>query len=166
MPSRVLCDGWDGTVSSKLHGKATMTPQELVSHAVELLLAQDTVGFAGLWAEDGVVEFPFAAPGYPARVEGRAAVTEYMRGYPDVLKIEEIPEPVMHQSVDPEVVIVEFEASGIVVATGAPYRMSYIAVITVRNNEIQRYRDYWSPLAAAEAMGGMQQLSAFSGVDQ
>ena len=140
-----------------------MTPQELVSHALELLLAQDMAAFAGLWAEDGVLEFPFAAPGYPTSVEGRAAVTEYMRGYPDILKIEEIPQPVMHQSVDPEVVIVEFEASGTVVATGAPYRMRYIAVITVRDNEIQRYRDYWSPLAAAEAMGGMQELSGFGG---
>jgi len=73
------------------------------------------------------------------------------------------PHPVMHQSVDPEVVIVEFEASGTVVATGAPYRMRYIAVITVRNNEIQRYRDYWSPLAAAEAMGGLQELLSGSG---
>ena len=141
-----------------------MKPQELVSHALELLLAQDMAAFAGLWAEDGVLEFPFAAPGYPTRVEGRAAVTEYMRGYPDILKIKEIPQPVMHQSVDPEVVIVEFEASGTVVATGAPYRMSYIAVITVRDNEIQRYRDYWSPLAAAEAIGGAEELlNAFPG---
>ena len=43
-----------------------MTPQELVGRALELLLAQDMAEFAGLWAEDGVLEFPFAAPGYPA----------------------------------------------------------------------------------------------------
>jgi ketosteroid isomerase-like protein len=131
-----------------------MRPQELVSHALELLLAQDMAGFAGLWAEDGALEFPFAAPGYPARVEGRAAVAEYMRGYPDILRVTEIPRRVIHQSVDPEVVIIEFEAAGTVVATAAPYRMSYIAVITLRDNEIVLYRDYWSPAAAAEALGG------------
>jgi ketosteroid isomerase-like protein len=141
-----------------------MKPQELISHALSVLLAQDMASFAGLWAADGVLEFPFAPPGYPARMEGRAAVAEYMRGYPDLLQITEITDQVLHQSVDPEVVIAEFGAAGTVVATGAPYRMSYIAVITVRNNEIQRYRDYWSPLAAAEAMGGTQKLlSAFSG---
>jgi ketosteroid isomerase-like protein len=69
----------------------------------------------------------------------------------------------MHQSVDPEVVIVEFGATGIVVATGAPYQMRYIAVITVREGEIQRYRDYWSPQAAAEAMGGAEELQKFGG---
>ena len=34
-----------------------MTPKELVNHAFELLLAQDMAAFAGLWAEDGVLEF-------------------------------------------------------------------------------------------------------------
>jgi uncharacterized protein len=141
-----------------------MTPHELVGRAFELLLAHDMAAFAGLWAEDGVLEFPFAAPGYPTRVEGRAAITGYMRGYPDILRITEIPHRVIHQSVDPEVVIVEFEATGTVVATRAPYRMSYIAVITVRDNEIALYRDYWSPAAAADVLGGTQELlTAFPG---
>ena len=49
-------------------------------------------------------------------------------------------------------------------ATRAPYRMSYIAVITVRNNEIALYRDYWSPAAAADVLGGTQELlTAFTG---
>lgn len=140
-----------------------MNAQTLVEHALRLLLRQDMAAFAALWAEDGILEFPFAAAGYPPRVEGRAAVAEYLRGYPDMLEIKEIPTPVVHQSVDPEVVIVEFEAAGTVVATAAPYRMRYIAVITVRDGEIQRYRDYWSPQAAAEAMGGTEALHAFGG---
>ncbi|MFI1915344.1 nuclear transport factor 2 family protein [Nocardia sp. NPDC020380] len=141
-----------------------MNPRELVHHALALLLAKDMTGFAGLWSEQGVLEFPFAAPGYPPRIEGRAAIEEYLRDYPALLDIRAIPEPTVHQSTDPEVVIAEFEASGIVVATGRDYRLRYIAVITVRDGEIQHYRDYWSPLAAAEAMGGLDTLTtAFGG---
>jgi ketosteroid isomerase-like protein len=140
-----------------------MTPRELVDRALELLLAKDMAAFAGLWAQDGELTFPFAAPGYRTRVQGRAAVTEYLRGYPGILDVREIIRVEVHQSVDPEVVIVEFEAAGRVVATGAPYAMPYIAVITVRDSEIQSYRDYWSPLAAAQAMGGSEMLSAFGG---
>lgn len=139
-----------------------MTPREVVDRALELLLAHDMAAFAGLWADDGELTFPFAAPDYPTRVQGRGAVTEYLRGYSDILDVREITRVEMHQSVDPEVVIVEFEAAGIVVATGAPYRMPYIAVITVRDSEIQSYRDYWSPLAAAQAMDG-EMLSSFGG---
>ena len=135
-----------------------MNPRELVEHALELLLAKDMAAFAGLWAEDGILEFPFAAPGYPPRLDGRAAVADYLRGYPDVLDVREIPAKMLHQTDDPDVVIAEFEAAGIVVATGQPYTMRYIAVITVRDGEIARYRDYWSPLAVTEAMGGAEQL--------
>jgi ketosteroid isomerase-like protein len=141
-----------------------MNAQAVVDRALELLIAQDMAGFAGLWAEDGVLEFPFAAPGFPSRLEGRAAVAEYMSGYPDILRIGEFPVVVVHQSVDPDVVIVEFEAAGTVVATGAPYRMRYIAVITVRDGEIACYRDYWSSAAAAEVVGGSSELrDAFAG---
>lgn len=135
-----------------------MNAPELVEHALDLLLAKDMAAFAGLWAEDGILEFPFAAPGYPPRIDGRAAVADYMRGYPDILDVRDIAQKVVHQTADPDVVIVEFEAAGIVAATGQPYAMRYIAVITVRNSEIQSYRDYWSPLAATEAMGGAEQL--------
>jgi uncharacterized protein len=137
-----------------------MNPRELVEHALKLLIAKDMSAFAGLWAKTGVLEFPFASPGYPQRLEGRAAVQEYLRGYPEIVDVREITEQAVHQSVDPEVVIVEFEAAGVVVATGAPYRLRYIAVITARDGEIQHYRDYWSPLAVAEAMGGVDELMA------
>ncbi|MGY0501081.1 nuclear transport factor 2 family protein [Nocardia sp. FBN12] len=143
-----------------------MTPLELVDRALDLLLAKDMAGFAGLWSADGVLEFPFAAPGYPDRVSGRTAIAQYLRDYPSILDVREIPERRVHQTVDPAVVIAEFDATGVVVATDSPYRMRYIAVITVHDNEIHCYRDYWSPLAAAEAMGGSAALTAaFGGSD-
>jgi ketosteroid isomerase-like protein len=132
-----------------------VTPEDLVAHALDLVLHNDLAGFAALWAEDGVLEFPFAQPGAPKRVEGRAAVQEYLRGYPDLLEIREIAELVVHVTADPEVVVVEFTANGVVVPTGKAYTMSYIAVVTVRDGEVQRYRDYWSPAAAADIMGSV-----------
>ncbi len=70
----------------------------------------------------------------------------------------------MHETADPAVVVVEFTVAGLVVATRKPYELSYVAVITVEDGEIRRYRDYWSPLAAAEVLGGVEELTAaFSG---
>ncbi|WP_328603933.1 nuclear transport factor 2 family protein [Amycolatopsis sp. NBC_00345] len=136
----------------------------LVDRALDRLLAHDMAGFANLWAEDGVLEFPFASPGYPRRVEGRAAIAEYLRGYPDLLDIREITEKTVHETADAGVTVVEFEVAGVAVATGKPYRLGYIAVLTVRDGEIRHYRDYWSPLAAAEVLGGADQLlTAFAG---
>ncbi|MEA5358197.1 nuclear transport factor 2 family protein [Amycolatopsis sp., V23-08] len=144
-----------------------MRPSELVEHALDLLVKHDMAGFAGLWAEGGVLEFPFAAAGYPARVEGRDAIADYLRGYPDLLDIRAITAKTVHETADPAVVVVEMTAAGVVVATQKPYELSYIAVLTVEDGEIRRYRDYWSPLAAAELMGGVDELiSAFAGSDR
>lgn len=123
---------------------------DLIPRALRLLLDKDMTGFAGLWAEDGVMEFPFAPPGYPARLEGRAAIEDYLRDYPKMLDVQGFPTQVVHQSTNPDVAVVEFDAEGVVVATGKPYRFSYIAVITVRNGEIVSYRDYWNPLYVQE----------------
>lgn len=136
-------------------------PLEVVDRALELLLAHDMAGYAGLLAVDGVLEFPFAPPGYPQRLEGRDAVTEYLRDYTDHVDVRAVASRTVHQTVDPEVVVVEFTVDGTAVRTGRAYQLRYISVITVRGGEIVDYRDYWNPLAAAEAMGGLDEVTAF-----
>lgn len=125
----------------------------LVDQALDLLLRHDMAGFSNLFAEDAVLEFPFAAPGDRTEVTGRAAIADYLRGYPDLLDIREVVAKTEHQTTDPATVIAEFELAGVVTATQKPYRMRYIAVLTVRDGLFQHYRDYWSPLAAAEILG-------------
>lgn len=132
----------------------------VVTRAMDFLLAHDMAGFAGLWAADGTLEFPFAQAGYPQRIEGREAVRDYLRDYTDHADVRAITSKLVHETTEPGVVVVEFEVEGIAVATGRPYLMRYIAVITVRDGEIQNYRDYWSPLAVAEAMGSADVLVA------
>jgi ketosteroid isomerase-like protein len=133
---------------------------EVVDRAMDLLLAHDMAGFAGLWAVDGTVEFPFASDGYPQRLEGRAAVAEYVRDFTDHIDMHAITNRTVHQTIDPDVVVVELEVDGTAVRTGRPYRLRYIWVMTVRDGEIVGFRDYWSPLAAAEALGGADGLTA------
>lgn len=44
---------------------------------------------------------------------------------------------VVHETPDPEVVIVEYEAHGTVVATGAPFEQTVIAKFRVRDGRIE-----------------------------
>lgn len=125
----------------------------VVDRAFELLLAKDMAGFVELWEPDGVMEFPFATPGSTTRLVGHAQLHDYLDNYPDHIDLHAINDLEVHQSTDPSVVIVEFGAEGVVVHSGRPYRLRYIAVITIRNGQIARYRDYWSPQAVAEALG-------------
>ncbi|BCL30965.1 hypothetical protein GCM10017557_58240 [Streptomyces aurantiacus] len=57
-----------------------------------------------------------------------------------------------------DTIVVEFTAHGRTVRTGEPYRLDYITVVTARDGLITRYRDYWSPPAAAAAAGDLPNL--------
>jgi ketosteroid isomerase-like protein len=126
------------------------SPADLYRHSLRLLLDKDIAGWVGLWAEGGVMEFPFAPEGWPRRLEGKEAVAAYMRHYPDHIDLHDFPALRIHQTTDPETVVVEMRGVGRLVETGAPFDMTYIAVVTVRDGHITSYRDYWNPLAVLE----------------
>lgn len=129
---------------------APTSPADLYRHSLRLLLAKDMPAWVALWAEDGLMEFPFAPDGWPQRLEGKEAVAAYMRHYPDHIDLHDFPAVQIHETNDPDTIVVEMRGVGRVVATDAPLDMTYIAVVTVRAGLITTYRDYWNPLAVQQ----------------
>lgn len=125
---------------------------EVIDRALELLVARDMAGFAALWAPAGSIEFPFAIDDFPERVEGREAVTQYLAHYTEIVEVERVVSQNRIDTVDPRTVVLEFEVAGVATQTRHPYSMRYISVITVDDDGITTYRDYWSPLAASRAI--------------
>ncbi|MGW6907422.1 nuclear transport factor 2 family protein [Streptomyces sp. NPDC054940] len=128
----------------------TTSPEDLYRHSLRLLLDKDIPAWVGLWADDGVMEFPFAPPGRPERLAGREAVAAYMRDYPDHIDLHDFPDLRIHRTTDPGTIVVEMRGVGRVVKTGGPFEMTYIAVVTVQDGHFTSYRDYWNPLAVLE----------------
>lgn len=135
-----------------------MTPTDTVEHALDLLIAHDMPAFVELFAPDGLMEFPLATGDATSEVRGRSALHDYLDDYASILDIRSL-DRIVHVTTDPEVVIAEFTADGVVVATDLPYRMVYIAVISVRDGAIVRYRDYWNPAAVVDIVGADAQLA-------
>ncbi|MFI6093184.1 nuclear transport factor 2 family protein [Streptomyces sp. NPDC051218] len=129
---------------------APTSPADLYRHSLRLLLNKDIPAWVALWAEDGLMEFPFAPDGWPKRLEGREAIASYMRHYPDHIDLHDFPELRIHQTTDPETIVVEMRGVGRLVEPDRPFDMTYIAVVTVRDGHITSYRDYWNPLAVLE----------------
>lgn len=127
----------------------------MFDRGLQLLLDKDMRGFAGLWHDDGVFEFPFAPPGYPRLVEGREAVADYLKDYPDHIDLTGFRDVTVRHTTEPGTMVVEFQAEGRAIATGRPYDVGYIAVIETSDGRILRYRDYWNPLAVGAALGGV-----------
>lgn len=51
--------------------------------------------------------------------------------------------------------IVEYEAHGTVIPTGAPLHQTIIAVMRIRNGLVASYRDYLNPLVLAETLASV-----------
>ncbi|MFE9723851.1 nuclear transport factor 2 family protein [Streptomyces sp. NPDC005794] len=124
-----------------------MSPADLYRHSLRLLLDKDIDAWVALVDDDALFEFPYAPDGFPSKLEGKEAVAAYMRGYPDSIDLREVTGLKIHELRDEDTVIAEWRGVGRIVATGAPYEMPYVAVVTVKDGRIAGYRDYWNPLA-------------------
>jgi ketosteroid isomerase-like protein len=129
---------------------APTSPADLYRHSLRLLLDKNISGWVGLWAENGVMEFPFAPRGWPERLDGTEAIAAYMRHYPDHIDLKDFPDLRIHGTADPEIIVVEMRGVGRLVETDSPFDMTYIAVVTIQDGHFTSYRDYWNPLAVLE----------------
>ncbi len=124
------------------------TPTEILSRSLLLAGAGDHDAYLELMHDEVVFEFPFAPPGRPTRVEGKAELRSYLGRYPGRIEFVRLREMTVHETTDAEVIVLEMRAEGRLKATGEPHGMGYISVVTVRDERILRYRDYWNPLQA------------------
>jgi ketosteroid isomerase-like protein len=123
----------------------------------KVVLQFDMDAQADMYAEDGVLEWPFAPEGMPRRVLGREAIRRVLVPLGEraraaghhLLRYDSV---VVHDTSDPEVIVAEFDVQGEIVPSGQPYQLSYVQVLRVRDGKIVTFRDYWSPLALSNLL--------------
>jgi ketosteroid isomerase-like protein len=134
----------------------TATSREVVEQVLRASREQDTDAFVNLMAPDGYVEWPYLPAGLPGRVEGRERIREFLTAQAGgLVRFDEYRGVVIHETTDPEVVIVEYDVHGTVIPTGAPLHQTIIAVLRVRDGLVVSYRDYLNPLVLAETLASV-----------
>jgi ketosteroid isomerase-like protein len=161
-------------LTEPLNGASRMsspTPADVLARRRHLILTRDADGFADLFSPDAVMEAPYAPPGIPARLEGREAIREHSRRVmASPLRLDDYEVAELHQAQNPEVVIAEMQATGVVTTTGWSFRTRSIQVLRIREGQIVLLRDFADLQALDEALagsghppGGTAQVSADSG---
>jgi ketosteroid isomerase-like protein len=138
------------------------TPRE-IAEQVRRMVAGEGVVFADLFAADGVLSYPFAVPGVqPEELRGRDAIRAFFPGAGQSRQLfaKEGVDAIVRETDDPEVVVTEITHYGRSLVTGAPYRLTALGVIRVRDGEIVRYDDYMNPVALARLLGRTGELTA------
>jgi ketosteroid isomerase-like protein len=109
-----------------------------------------------LFAEDAVVETPFAPPGHPPRREGRQAILDGLNpqraAFP--IRIDGCRTRAVHDTADPETIIVEYDLTATSTRTGRQATAPFIGVLTVRDGRIAVWREYQHTLAIQQAVAG------------
>ncbi|HEX4421875.1 MAG TPA: nuclear transport factor 2 family protein [Kofleriaceae bacterium] len=128
----------------------TATPRAVLDRAHAFVRDYD-LRFADCFAANGVLELPFAPVGMPKRIAGRDAIRRalepsYRAARAAGRKIIEYNDLRVHDTADPEVVIVEFTLQG-AQPDGGRYQLPFIQVARVRGGEIVELRDYFDSLA-------------------
>jgi ketosteroid isomerase-like protein len=134
-----------------------MEPREVLERFRRAAIERSVDELRGLYAADAVHEFPFTRPGLPARLSGRDEIVDWIAaGWRDLpIRYESYRTLARLDTADPRTIVVEQEAVGRNTATGRPFALPNIVVLTVGDGRIAHLRDYVNVLAAAEAIGGL-----------
>lgn len=120
---------------------------------MQYMLEKDMESWTELWDEHAVLEFPYAPEGFPERIEGKTAIYDYIKDFPDHIHISAFTAPTVYRSADTNTIIAEFQCEGYAIATGLSYRQTYISVIETKDGSILHYKDYWNPLVVDKTFG-------------
>lgn len=114
----------------------------------------DFDAFREILADSIVLEWPYAQPGVPGRVEGKVAAMSFLMDVPLTIECENLHGiRIDTRHSDPAEVITEFNSDMKMVAP-VSYKNHYIGLFTVRDGKVQRFAQYYDPLRYIFAFGG------------
>ena len=137
------------------------SPRQTIERFLKAAVSPTPGDMADCYADRFVIEMPFAEGLAPARTEStreelRARVSAGLasRRYTRAADVR------IHETADPEVVVVEYRIEGEKAGDDEPFSLPFIMVVRVRDGLITDSRDYSNPIAGARLLGRLPQLIA------
>ncbi|ARV62960.1 hypothetical protein BZZ01_10425 [Nostocales cyanobacterium HT-58-2] len=125
--------------------------ERVVRDFLDLLSKKRMDAWLELWDQNSVQDMPYSPPGFPKRVEGKAAIAKHYSALPTSVGRMVFPDLVIYPMVDPNTLFAEFRGEIEVLATGKPYNNTYAGLFQFRNGKILLYREYYNPMVFTEA---------------
>jgi|HubBroStandDraft_2_1064218.scaffolds.fasta_scaffold467544_2 ketosteroid isomerase-like protein len=130
--------------------EATKPYLDLVRGALGDLV--DGEHFFDVVTDDVVYEVLYDFPGWPRVLHGRADLMAQFRGYGDFIRLRSADRLVVHKADKGQVIVIEYEVHGTVLATKVEYNNRFASIIRLRDRKIAHWRDYMDSLAAWNAL--------------
>ena len=96
------------------------------------------------FADDAVMELPFAPGRMPRRYEGKEAILGFQRFARDSFSTFSMAVDAIHATADPDVVIAEHRSDGVVATNGRTYQNRYCTIFTFdAAGQVVSWREYY-----------------------
>ncbi len=119
------------------------------------LIVKDIQAWIDLFAEDAVVEFPYAsALGSPERFEGKSAIYNRMKDALVQMQNLIFTNIRAYQTLNPNILFAEVHGEATIVATGHLYQQDYVMRLETKDGKIVHYREYWNPTPVLDTWSG------------
>ena len=122
-------------------------------HFLSNLVSSKHPDLMEMLTEDAVMEFPYHLPTTPTQLVGKQEIVKYFAGIGNLMTFQEFRLVAAHQTINPNVAVLEYEGTGKAVQTGRSYQQQYITVLTFRDGRISHWKDYWNPISVVNAIG-------------
>jgi ketosteroid isomerase-like protein len=103
-------------------------------------------------SENIVYEVRYDVSGWPRIIAGRTPLMEAFRGYGKHIELHSADHLIKHATARGEVIVIEYEVHGRILATGVQYDNRFCSIIILANRRIAHWRDYMDSLAAWNAL--------------
>jgi ketosteroid isomerase-like protein len=135
----------------------TYAPYESAAPYFDLVRAAlgglvDGEHFFDIVSDAVVYEVLYDIPGWPRVIEGRSALMAAFRGYSDNIALHAADNLIVHKTDNGQVVILEYEVHGTILATGVKYNNRFCSIIHIASRKITHWRDYMDSLTAWNAL--------------
>lgn len=127
-------------------------PTRVLHAFLDALEALDIERAIDCFAEDGVLELPYAPEGFPGYHVGRSAIGAFLRRFPNYYRRIRYLDRRIDLFHDDGGLAAEYRGEWETVK-GRPYNNSYVALLWVQNGQITRLREYFNPLIWLASLG-------------
>jgi uncharacterized protein len=131
---------------------APARPRDVIERLLDGIAEERWQALHELYAEDATIDYPFALPA-ARRLEGREVIRKYFEAAAELPVKLRARNVCVHETGDPEVVVVEYDYDGLATGTGQSFQVSNIQVSRIRDGVIVSSRDYHNHAVLADAMG-------------
>jgi uncharacterized protein len=131
-----------------------VAPRDLVDLILRRMVDRSSVSFGDHLADHATIEFPLAPDGHPRRFDGKRSFLTFAGPRREALPIrfDGCRTTAMHETADPDTVIVEYELTGTSTVTQRQATAPFVAVVTVHDGMVTRWREYQDTASIARAM--------------